>query len=302
MGKSVLTEIWRYAQALGGYGRSGSPSSVSIRSGPAAPLGSVTRSLLVRCHRPPFDRRRVPDPVPSARGERGARPAEGRASRRAGQHQSRQGSRVARCMVDGDRRAPGVRADLPEIWGSRRGVVAARLADRRRNRGDRRAQADLPARLDHLDHANRSSVRDLPSATVNGRRAVAAAAILTTVAASLPARSHRRPPRCSKQRVTIQGRGYGHGRGMSHTAPRAPRSRASRQADPRLSTTRARRSAKPPERFRVRINADTTGRFTGRRRLQLRVRDVSAAGLDVASLGLDVPMVPRPVRRPRQPS
>lgn len=114
---------------------------------------------------------------------------------------------------------------------------------------------------------------------MNGRRAVAAAAVLTTVAASLTSTVAQARESVAVQQeatTTIQGRGYGHGRGMSQYGAQGA-AIAGRSAKQILDfyypgTTVGRATGS----IRIRINADTSDGLRVAVANNLRVRDVSA--------------------------
>jgi stage II sporulation protein D len=114
---------------------------------------------------------------------------------------------------------------------------------------------------------------------VNGRRAVAAVAVLTTVAASLTsavAQGREAAPVQQAVTTTIQSRGYGHGRGMSQYGAQgaAIAGRSVKQIlDFYYPGTAV---GKATGTIRVRINADTTDGLRVGVSSNLRVRDVSA--------------------------
>jgi SpoIID/LytB domain protein len=111
---------------------------------------------------------------------------------------------------------------------------------------------------------------------VNGRRAVAAAAILTTVAASLTSAVAQAAATMQQATSTIQGRGYGHGRGMSQYGAQgaAIAGKSAKQIlDFYYPGTAVGKAAGT---IRIRINADTTDGLLVAVAYNLRVRDVSA--------------------------
>jgi stage II sporulation protein D len=114
---------------------------------------------------------------------------------------------------------------------------------------------------------------------MNGRRAVAAVAVLTTVAGSLTSAVARTPEAVAVQQAatkTITGRGFGHGRGMSQYGAQGA-AIAGKSAKQILDfyypgTTVGKASGS----IRIRINADTTDGVRVAAANNLRVRAISA--------------------------
>jgi SpoIID/LytB domain protein len=133
--------------------------------------------------------------------------------------------------------------------------------------------------LDHLKQPNQQGRRELSGAAMNGRRAVAAAAVLTTVAGSLTSAVVQAPEAVAVQQAamkTIQGRGFGHGRGMSQYGAQgaAIAGKSAKQIldfyYPGTAVGRATGS------IRIRINADSSDGVRVAVADNLRVRDISA--------------------------
>jgi stage II sporulation protein D len=114
---------------------------------------------------------------------------------------------------------------------------------------------------------------------MNGRRAVAAAAVLTTIAGSLTSAVAQAPEAVAAQQAatkTIEGRGYGHGRGMSQYGAQGA-AIAGKSAKQILDfyypgTTVGRATGS----IRIRISADSTDGLRVADAYNLRVRDISA--------------------------
>jgi SpoIID/LytB domain protein len=114
---------------------------------------------------------------------------------------------------------------------------------------------------------------------MNGRRAVAAVAVLTTVAGSLTSAVARAPEAVAVQQaatITITGRGFGHGRGMSQYGAQGA-AIAGKSAKQILDfyypgTTVGRATGS----IRIRINADNSDGLRVAVAYNLRVRNISA--------------------------
>jgi SpoIID/LytB domain protein len=111
---------------------------------------------------------------------------------------------------------------------------------------------------------------------VKGRRAIAAAAVLTTLAAPLTSAVAEAAVTVQQATTTIQGRGFGHGRGMSQYGAQGA-AIAGKSAKQILDFYYPGTAVgKATGAIRVRINADTTDGLRAAVAYNLRVRDVSA--------------------------